>query len=67
MKISRQGSEKLLEIQVEPGILQKIKRCQQKVWEEETSTITGKRESVLGIKKDDYDLIQEFGSPTSKS
>ena len=41
VKISAQGSEKLLEMQVEHEILQKIKRCQQKVWEEEMNTITG--------------------------
>ena len=34
VKISGQGGEKLLEIQIESEIIQKIKRCQQKIWEE---------------------------------
>ena len=51
VKISGQGSEKLLEIQVEPEILQKIKRCQQKVWEEEMNTITGEERKCIKDKE----------------
>ena len=51
VKISGQGSEKLLEIQVEPEIIQKIKRGQQKVWEEEASTITGEERKCIKDKE----------------
>ena len=47
MKISGQGGEKLLEIQIEPEIIQKIKRCQQKIWEEEMSKITGEEQKCI--------------------
>ena len=37
--------------QVEPEIHQKIKRCQQKVWEKETSTITGEERKCIKDKE----------------
>ena len=47
VKISGQGGEKLLEIQIEPKIIQKINRCQQKIWEEEMSNITGEERKCV--------------------
>ena len=41
VKISGKGGEGLFEIRIEPEMIQKIKRCQQKIWKEEISTITG--------------------------
>ena len=43
VRISGEGNEGLIEIRVEPESIQKIKRCQQQIWEEEASTITGGR------------------------
>ena len=47
VKISGQGGERLFEIQIEPEVIQKIKRCQQKTWEEEMSTITGEERKCV--------------------
>ena len=41
VKISGKGNEGLFEIRIEPELIQKIKRCQQQIWEEERNTITG--------------------------
>ena len=41
VKISGPGNEKLMEIQVEPEIIQKILRCQQRIGEEDMNNITG--------------------------
>ena len=58
MKISGQGGEKLLEIQIEPEIIQKIKRCQQKIWEEGMSTINGEERKCVK----DKDGLLRFSS-----
>ena len=47
-----------MEIQVEPEIIQKVMRCQQKIWEEETNTITGEERKCIK----DKDGILRFNS-----
>ena len=52
VRISGKGNEGLFEIRVEPELIQKIKRCQQQIWEEETSTITGEERKCIQDEKD---------------
>ena len=40
VNISGQGGEGLFEIRIKPEVIRKIKRCEQKIWEEGMSTIT---------------------------
>ena len=47
VNISGQGGAKLLEIQIRPEIIQKIKRCQQKIWEEGMRNITGEERKYV--------------------
>ena len=52
VRISGEGNEGLFEIRVEPELVQKIKRCQQQIWEEERVPSRGKNENVSKTKKD---------------
>ena len=51
VKISAPENETLMEIQVEPEIIQKIGRCQQKIGEEEMNTITGEERKCIKDKE----------------
>ena len=55
VRISGEGNEGLFEIRVEPELIQKIKRCQQQIWEEEMSTITGEERRCI---KDEKGLLR---------
>ena len=45
------GNEGFFEIRVEPELTQKIKLCQQQIWEEEMSTITGEERKCIQDEK----------------
>ena len=49
--MSGKGNEGLFEIQVELVLIQKIKRCQQQIWDEERNTITGEERQCIEDEK----------------
>ena len=51
VRISGEGNEGLFKIRVEPELIQKIKRCQQQIWEDEASTITGEEQRCIQDEK----------------
>ena len=55
VRISGEGNQGLFEIRVEPELVQKIKRCQQQIWKEEMSTITGEERKCI---KDEKGLLR---------
>ena len=51
VRMSGKGNEGFFEIQVEPELIQKIKRCQQQIWDEERNTITGEERQRIEDEK----------------